>query len=122
MEIKIERISSKEARDIISRGMACPHDIERVMELKKKIENGWEDVKERKEFKLRHYQTPIVFKENGKLWEGKHRILALALSNSEGIDLVCVRNWPDSMTSAEYINGDKKQIRHDILTELMKRL
>ncbi len=123
MEIEIKTITPKEARQIIRRGMAAPHDMDRVVGFVDKMNSGeWKNVDETSAYKGYHYSVPLIFTDAGKLWEGKHRILSLALSECEGYKFACVTGWKAENATAEYINGNKRPDRWSFLFHAVRKL
>lgn len=72
---------------------AIPKHISKVCKFQEDMKTGkW--VNYRELFKIKRGITPIIFFENGRLWAGKHRMIALSLQESNLLlDFVCILGW-----------------------------
>jgi len=123
MEIRIENITRDKARDMVAKTPHKPTDPERVKHYKEVMNAGeWVDATAHHLFRNRHYAVPIIFTDEGLLWEGKHRINALAESNATGYKFVCVHGWDTAKATEEYQDGDKKFYRWGYLVYALHKL
>jgi hypothetical protein len=123
MEIRIEYISHEKAQELVEKSSFKPNDIEKVRLYKEIMEAGeWVNATEHCLFSKKHYAVPIIFTEDGILWEGKHRIHALAQSNVKGYKFVCIYGWDKTKATTEYQTGDNKFTRWGYLVYAMYQL
>jgi hypothetical protein len=123
MEISIEFISHEKAKDLVSKTPHRPISPEKVNLYKEMMNNNeWLNVQEYPLFRKQHYTIPIILDEDGILWEGKHRIFALAQSNALGYKFVVLRGWKKEKTTEEYQTGEKKFCRWGYLVYALNQL
>jgi hypothetical protein len=123
MEIRLELITRDKAREMVAKSPHKPIEPEKVKHYTKLMNDGtWVNANEHHLFRQKHYTVPIIFTEDDILWEGKHRIHALAESNSAGYRFVTLRGWDKDKATEEYQTGDMKYWRWGFLVYAMHRL
>jgi hypothetical protein len=123
MEIRIEYITRDKARDMVAQSPYKPNDPGKVKHYAEVMNNGeWVDATAYHLFRNKHYVVPLIFTDEGFLWEGKHRIHALAESNAVGYRFVCVRGWDTTKATEEYQDGAKKFYRWGYLVYALHKL
>ena len=120
MEIKFKYISKEKAEEIVAQTPHEPTDTEKVKFYTELMNNGeWVNVNEYHLFNKKHYATPLIFTDEGFLWEGKHRIYALANSESAGYKFVCIYGWDRNKATEEYQTGKMRYFRWGYLVNAL---
>lgn len=93
MEIKAEKITSDQAKEIIKNsGLQNYGDTKKIQQYKKWMEEGrWGLFYNRTSPKF--INDPLIFFESGILFEGKHRVRALAKTEGLELDFWVLRNF-----------------------------
>jgi hypothetical protein len=123
MEIRLEFISHDKAKKIVEDNLYEPINKEKVKHYTEVMNDGeWVNANEHHLFNKKHYTVPLIFTEDGHLWEGKHRIYALANSNASGYKFVCLYGWDKEKATREYQTGKMKCWRWGLLVYAMYQL
>jgi hypothetical protein len=123
MEIRISFISNEKAKKLVEATPFKPIDDAKTQHYKNLMNEGeWVNANEHHLFNKKHYTVPLIFTEDGYLWEGKHRIYALAQSNASGYKFVCVYGWDKEKATEEYQTGDMRYWRWGFLVNAMYKL
>jgi len=123
MEIKLEYISKEKAQDLVETAHAKPIDPTKTKVYTAIMNEGeWVNADQHHLFSKKHYAVPLIFTKDGRLWEGKHRIFALAESEAKGFKFVCVHGWDEKRATEEYQTGEMKYWRWGFLVNAMYKL
>lgn len=123
MEIRIEYINHEQAKEMVEKCPQEPNEPEKVKVYSELMNDGeWVNANEHHMFRKQHYCVPIIITEDDVLWEGKHRIFALAKSVSHGYRFVVIRGWSNEKATQEYQEGEKKFCRWGYLVYAMHKL
>ena len=123
MEIRLENIDSNRAKDLAAKTRWKPDNLQKVELYRKMMESGeWIDADSYYLFSQKHYVVPLIFTDKGELWEGKHRIFALAQTENKRFKFVCVHGWREENTGQKFITGKNKFCRWGYLFYAMQQL
>jgi len=125
LKIVIMNISPNEVKDLVSEKSKKKYLEERMDKIDsyaEKMENGEWDISKEYIKENISWKLPIIFFQNGKLWEGKHRILALSKLKDKVIPFVCILGWDEKRFRKDpFINSEQFiKFKEDAVKSLIK--